>query len=376
MLMRSSASVSAVCQAACCAFCDLSSCASRQCRLRGVIGAMAPKGFLFELTEEEIKDNSRIVAFAERLPSFKRVGEEFADDEAKMRREALQRTLSLNWRYPEIALQCASWCDNRVKSLRNKVDESMFKKAPLDLKCVDTAWMASCIVSLSSVSAGALEQFLVQDPQTVGQILEYGLVVSQSLRLPKMCQQKELLASALRRRCEEVGDRLSKFGQGSGLKDSASGALNWKKFGVYELQFDKEVCKAIIHRPTGRSAKPPSHTIITKAFVLEENWNDFSCRVVLDPCTYHLHKFFPDGEGPHSINALSGDNKDWREMVEGLWRSREEDSQRRKTKVVVPSKPIGSVAKETKKKAAMVKARAALLKQKQDIKNRRKITFG
>lgn len=118
---------------------------------------MAPKTkFLFELTEEEAKDSLRTVGFAERLPAVKRTGEEFVDDEAVMRREALQRTISLNWRYPEIALQCASWCDNRIKSLRNKVDDTMFKKAPLDLKSVDTAWMAAWLVGHSSISAATL----------------------------------------------------------------------------------------------------------------------------------------------------------------------------------------------------------------------------
>lgn len=173
-----------------------------------------------------------------------------------------------------------------------------------------------------------------------------------------------------------VGNRIQAFRQHGGIKDSSRGTVNWKKFGVYDLQFEGDLCKAIKHRPTSTVAKPPAHTIITKAFVLEENWSDMSCRAVLDPCTYHLHKFFSAGEGPNLYKVWSGDNKEWRDLVEDLWRAREEDSQKRRSKVVVPAKPIGSAAKEVKNKAAMVKARSALQRQKQDIQHRRKITLG
>lgn len=48
---------------------------------------MAPKQkFIFDLTDEEKADQSRIVAFAERLPAHRRTGGEFMGDEAKMRK--------------------------------------------------------------------------------------------------------------------------------------------------------------------------------------------------------------------------------------------------------------------------------------------------
>lgn len=105
---------------------------------------MAPKQrFLFELADDESHDKTKLVAFATKLPQVRRTGEEFADDEAKLRRDAMSKTINFLWRHPEIAMQAASWCETRVRSLQSQGSETMFKKAPLDIRSIDNNWIAS-----------------------------------------------------------------------------------------------------------------------------------------------------------------------------------------------------------------------------------------
>ena len=93
-----------------------------------------------------------LVSFCERLPQTKKTGEDFKDDESRMRRESLQKAISLIWRHPEIAMQAASWCDNRLRSLKSQVDSAvLFKKAPTEARGIDAEWLYSLFVMLSSI---------------------------------------------------------------------------------------------------------------------------------------------------------------------------------------------------------------------------------
>lgn len=65
--------------------------------------------------------------------------------------------------------------------------------------------MEAFVVSKSMSGSDTLEKLIEADPGTIGQILEYGLVVAGSLKLPKACQHKEVLQGVLNRRLVEVG---------------------------------------------------------------------------------------------------------------------------------------------------------------------------
>lgn len=327
------------------------------------------------MTDDEIADKTRLEAFADKLPQVRRTGEDFADDEARMRRESFAKAVNMMWRHPEITLQAASWCENRVRSLQTQGSETMFKKPPPDLRSIDCNWSASWVTERSAVNAAALEQLLATDPDTVQQILEFGLVCSLSLKLPKTLVNKDLLSRALVARSTSVGGRLASFGA-KALRDPSTGTVNWKLHGVYHLAFDTQTgrCNSITHRPTLTKVEPPAHVIITTGFMLTENWSDFSAKATLEPSVFLLCKFFERGTGPHAHKLWSGDNQEWRALVAGEEAKYQvETSTMRSNTVVV--EPIGKKVKDAKRKASMVKAREALQKHKNDIKNKRIISF-
>lgn len=164
---------------------------------------------------------------------------------------------------------------------------------------------------------------------------------------------------------------MSAFG-GATLRDRTTGTINWKDHGVYKLTFDAEssCCTSITHRPTGDNAELPAHVIITTSFVLEESWADFSAKATFEPSSCILCKFFARDFGPHNAKLLSGDNAEWRLCVGQEESKFSVEKEKMRSKTVVAG-PIGKKVKDAKRKASMVKAREALLKQKADIKNKR-----
>ena len=78
---------------------------------------MAGKRFLFALTDEEAANPGLPVKCARSLVAAKKTGNEYEDDEAKLRCEAFVRLIDRAWRHPSIILQAESWFASRAHAM-------------------------------------------------------------------------------------------------------------------------------------------------------------------------------------------------------------------------------------------------------------------
>jgi hypothetical protein len=330
------------------------------------------KRHLFELTPEESEASSSLVAWASKLPAPARTGNEYHDDDMKMKRDAFVKIIDKLWRNPGIVMQAANWIENRAKSQACR-DTARFFESIGQLRNLDETWACSYLSGKCNFSISVLEQATAADPDAWRQLLQYGLVAGPSLKLPKECREKEVMHMTLTRRMEACGNRLLPFNEANLLGDHG---IDWGKNGVYEVIFDESTARAtsILHRPTGDHGKVPEHVVISTKFELDQNWSDYHATVGLKPTSYVIaDDFFKDRCGPHQIKLMTGTCKEFDDMAASVKQTMLKEEQAREKMTHTPSKAFRSEAKAAAKKENMQKARQKLHEKKLALNNKRKI---
>ena len=316
---------------------------------------VAQKRHLFELTQDEAETNNSVVAWALKLPAPAKTGNEYHDDDMRMKRDAFVKLIDKLWRNLHIVTQAADRIENRAKSQSSR-DTTRFFESVSQLRNLDGTWACNYLSSSCKLSMQMLETAGAADPDP-------------TLKIPKECREKEVLDRALQERMTECKNRLELFNESNLL---GKHGINWARNGVYEVVFDeKGKAKSILHRPTGDHGKVPEHVMISQKFELDQNWSDYFATVGLKPTTYVIAEDFFDG--PHKIKLMSGTSKDFDQLEKNIKANLTKDELEKEKRHSAPAKAFRSEAKAAACRENMMKARQKLQEKRLALNNKRKI---
>ena len=335
---------------------------------------MAQKRFLFDLSDEEKRDGTRLVAFAQRLPQVARTGDTFEDDELKMKRAAFARVIDCLWRNESIVLQADNWCQQRAASILKR-DPERYLASLSTLKNLDETWACGFLCGKTSLSLEKLEALCRVDPDAWRQLYQYGLVASVTLQFPPECKEIAVIEGALSTRMGECGDRLKKLDPMT-IAHGRTLCIDWGSFGVYELIWEEDKATHVVHRPTQCKVAFPAHIHISKQFRLLHNWSDHQAQLVFKPTQYSIAShFFGASEGPNLLRQLAGMDKGFKKIAEDIKRSLDARSKDNATPSVRTKKRFNEEQKKLQKQETMNKARAVLAQRKDALNNKRTLSF-
>lgn len=225
----------------------------------------------------------------------------------------------------------------------------------------------------SQITDELMESALRFDPDSWRQLMQFSLKSTISLRFPKSCKEKAVLARSLARRMADVGDRLTKISKTSFLV-KGSGGIDWLNIGAYSVKFaESGRAETLTHRPTSTTVPVPEWIFVDKTFALESNWCDVSADLMKPPVARILcADLFEKEQGPHVVPTISGSSKAFDAIVGEVvaQRTAEKNNHLAETGDGTTSK-IKQKTRELNRKAGMQKARQELLKKKTDLKRKR-----
>lgn len=333
---------------------------------------MAGKTCLFVLTDEEARNEGKLVNWVkDKIPAIKKTGNRFRDDELSLQRDAFARVCDKLWCNPDLVLQYDNWVDRKVMELKSRGLGDVFECNISTLKSVPEDWMASFFADNHEFNLKQLKIACTSDPDTMIQLVIYGLVASLALRLPESCKSKDVCRDVLK---FLITDRCpTRFRDMLKNKDvflkPSTRTVNWQLFSVYFVNFADDGSRAVslTHKPSGCSAEFPAHIVITKDFQLEATWSDYPAALVLKPACYLCIDLFKDKSFAQPV--LTGKSS----LVERIAQDVSTDIKR---KIALgpeapPSKKFREDEKEESKRTSMVQARDALQKKKHDLNSRR-----
>ena len=335
--------------------------------------AVAEKRYLFELSADESSEGKR-VKFAATIPSVRKSGDDFRDDDLNLKRESFIRLMDCAWRNPEVILQTESWMVRRVECMRVRVDPGFFEKVTT-LGALDEPWVCSYICQKLGIKLQFLERVCDEDPEVWLHMLEFLLVAAMSLKLADSNREKRVMSVTLDTRAAAAGDRTFKDNSEQAMVIAGKNMFNWALFGVYMIKWGEHKAESIVHRPTSTEVKIPDHVVITKKFELSSNWSDFSATIALKPTVYNIASdFFSPSTGPHRCpqitsqawQTLSSKSKGYVAAEKLIAGCREQ--------APAPT-AFNADRKAQTKKAALIKAREALKQQKESLTRKRSIKF-
>jgi hypothetical protein len=334
--------------------------------------------FLFALSDEEQQDATSLVSYAKRVPMFRKTGNEIEDERLASERKAFIRVLNGLWRTPAIASRCADWVDERAAAhiQSAKVSHDSFESVSV-VKALDEIWVCSYIVKVTPIRLATLEWACANDPDTWRQIVTFLMVLGLSLKLNKVCKEKEVLRVTWDARVLHCGSRGNLFNDAT-LLVKETGFVDWSNNGVYTVIFVKDLGKKLVHRPSGAEVDIPSVLIVDRTFALKSNWSDYDACLVKGPHEFSCRVMFPDQVGPNTIKIWAGSCKEFEEATN---RARiEVDGARRAAVrhavVVAADNTFKATAKAAGRRKSMEKAREALTERKVSLNNKRTVTFG
>lgn len=343
---------------------------------RFIAMSAAAKRFCFSLTNEEQASPTKLVAFATRVPQIQRTGDQFLDDEGTMKRDAFMKTINYMWRNPDIVMQTASWVEKRVETYEAKRAASGKFEQLSVLKALDDDWCAAFLVGHFGFKRDTLESVCNYDPDSLKHLIAFGLVANLTLKFGEAVTEKDIMEETFLALMKKNEDRLAKV-KHEQVVDPVTKGINWPAIGVYKLAFGENgICERVTHMPTGDLAQLPDHVRISRKFVLENNWSDYLAACELKPSRYVLADLFDEGSGPHTVVFLSGQSKEFDTMAKtckACFLQKKKETESTVARSSVGTTKFREAAKTETKKAAMRKARDALVARKADLSNKRKI---
>ncbi len=331
----------------------------------------------FSLTEAEVAQPTKIVKVAQRIPKPQKTGDVLVDDSSTIQHEHLQKIVSKLWRHPDVIVACSSWVDKRVDMVAEAQTRGLLASVSI-LKALDEEFACSWIARQSpNLNMGAMEKLLVKDPDTWRHLMIYALVASPFLKLPIETKDRGVMKNALDKRASTCGDRLA------AVKADANGdklSIDWLKFGVYSLEFNSDgVLVKITHTTTKEhTVIDPSIILVSKKWKLEQNWSDYSAELTLKPHKHTCCDFFADGVGPKKIALINGKSKIFNDIVTQAVQDVKTVRQKKAEDDASQAAVQPNFREATKlqgRKAAMERAREALLKKKADLASSRVIAL-
>ena len=198
---------------------------------------MAPKQVkrqLFELLPEEVGNASKLVKFAETVPTFQKTGCEDRDEDLKLKRTQFQKSINLLWRNPDLCWKNVMWLEEKIHAKANKCGADMFKTIST-LGALDETWACNWIVKSSRITMDTLEAACDADPESWKQICVFVLKASLLAKIPQECKVKAVMGNVLDARVVQVGSRFEIFHDETLCTDDWM--IDWRSHGVFEPQW-------------------------------------------------------------------------------------------------------------------------------------------
>lgn len=130
------------------------------------VAASKKRVFLFDLSEKEVSQPTKKVAFCDRQPSLPKCPNEIRAEDLRSARAAMQTVIDGLWRNPQLAVPCSTWLQNRLESESRPKGEGYFQSVPTVLKLLDAEFVSSFLVKHSSITMQSLEAVAVFDPDS------------------------------------------------------------------------------------------------------------------------------------------------------------------------------------------------------------------
>lgn len=218
---------------------------------------------------------------ASRVPTPKKTGNQALDDESDLRRSCLQDIIDACIANPQHNMHLHGALLKRQRVANTEHGEGCFATISTLGRLLQD-FSISYLTSHSDMSASEVVEAVRHDSDAIAQLLAYDRQLSASLRLSEHFINKDFCIRMLQRRSKQMGSRLQKFKASGGI--APTGAINWKVAGSYRLTFTEAgVLSTVTHAPTGDVAEAGANFLITRDWVMYENWSDSSAYIQKAP---------------------------------------------------------------------------------------------
>lgn len=190
-------------------------------------------------------------------------------------------------------------------------------------------------------------------------------------KLPAALVHKLVAFDTFKQRFEDCGSRTKNW---TADYLTQTGTIKWQH-GAYSLHFEGATAKSVKHNPTSTTVDLPAHAVITRAYELENNFDDYQAAAALQGTHHTLHNFFAEGQGPHSLQQWTSKHNPLLEISRVV--AAEVEAQKAKTALnqSISFEATVKEASSSKKKAAAAKARQALVVRQDQLKKQRRVAF-
>lgn len=203
-------------------------------------------------------------------------------------------------------------------------DEKFAKITTLSGLYKDNAdFVVVLLMNLSGWSLADVTKCIKKSVDNGLHLLEYATQIPVDTKLPQELTVRAVMTEVLEKRATEMGDRLRKFKAAQGMMGDAS--LNWAK-GVYTLHVQDAKILRIQH--AGGDVADITSYGLTTDYNLQNNWSDFRAILERKPLpAVNLSKFFPKGQGPHSLMRFTPKNgalSEYVRLVHSEWQAKKD----------------------------------------------------
>ena len=219
-----------------------------------------------------------------------------------------------------------------------------------------------------------IDKALAKDNMFLAMIFMNMINAASSAVMPKGSENKQFWYFVCVFRWAEAGLRFYHDARRADAVIDADGNVNHARWSYeYICNEGGNKLTKVLHRPTCDVGHVDKDIIITDKFVCKAQWSDWDCIITNNGAAkYHVKDFFTIERGPHAVPQLRGNAKGWEFSVR-LATERMHDLEKDKRAAGIIVEDATKVEKEVnqEKKAMLAKARADMLKRREDARTAR-----
>lgn len=318
--------------------------------------------------------------FAQKVPKVLKTGDAFKDQQRTITRKKFVTLIDKCMQHPQFI---SSMLDTMEDFMQCATEEEMRPQEALQtssntcIKTLDEGWLASFVASTTGFDEDQLQRAKQYDPDSIRHMACKCLNAELSLKLTDDCNDPVVLTKVFQHFAAECPNKLKSW-QADKVFVGNSGNLNWPVVGVYKFHWcdEAKVYASLEHTPSGDIIDIRSNAL-TRQMEVMDNWSASRAKIFTHSnqrAGLLLKDFFPKSQGPHRVKPMQGRCKKFMDQVDvEVRKMKEVKKQHLKSEMTrMPSFGKDGAANASRQKN-IEKARAMLVKRKEELKNKRRL---
>lgn len=233
-------------------------------------------------------------------PRIRASGDTSQDQENNFARHDFQWIVGRLVREPEHITAVEGYLTSRAdKSKSARGTGATFKDSTsLEKVAADEKYIVAWLAQNSKLRSQDLDRARAYDPDCMTNPFYSGVGATLGLVLPADRASRKLMALALDRRAQEVGERLKNIAVSHGMEEN--GASSWVKAGPCEVMVAGGKLTKLKFRPDIKETSPPATITITADFALENAHSESKAQFVCGLNQFCVQDLFASGTWPEA----------------------------------------------------------------------------